>query len=552
MQDTIKVAESLNAALWAINNKIRLASGHFTFTGREYLEEPMSSDSRRKCLLKGTQGGASLIVMLTILHGMIMRKYPRGVLYLMPTKEEVLDYSTSQFNPLIKMNHDVIGKYVTSGTSGKATDKASLKRVGPTAHLYFRSGTLPRNVDVGYKDSTSLKGLPCDLIALDEVDGMDEDVREKAIDRLAASETADEIYVGNPGVPNKGVDAIFKESDQRHWFMPCRKCGTETCAAFEFFENTGFIKMRDDGGSYLSCKKCGTEIFVRDGHWVADVPANSGYMQGWRWSGLILPIRPPHEILHAYQFPPHGNIGDVMRNKLGMAYINEEDALTLQQVYGCCGDSTPPPTHPGPCAMGVDVGDKKHVVIGGRSGRGGVQGDDQFEIFKVFRTNSWDDIHDEACRFNVKSAVVDLRPMADAARSFQKREKYKVWLCEYSESTPLGTQYNSKTGLVKVNRTEIFDATGHMVRDKRVIFPRKSDQINEFAKQMVDPTCVEEKDKRTNRLIRRYRGKNDHYRNALNYFRLAADGGKIGVAQSRLGGTMKQAYANGPQRRRCG
>lgn len=534
---------SVDPSFWAVLRKIRLAAGQFTFEGREYLQEPMSCQSRRRCFLKGTQGGASLVVMLQMLWGMIHGQYPWGVLYLMPSKDEVQEFSKSKFNPLITMNPQSIGKWVKSGGGA---DTASLKKIGKTAHLYMRSGTLPKKIDVGYQESSNLKSITVDAVAFDEIDVMDDEVRVKALGRMNASKKKHEIYIGNPGVPNKGIDEIFRESDQRHWFMRCSACGVETCAEFQFFEDQGFIKMRDNGTSYLGCKKCGNQIHVRDGHWIPDCPGNSEYMTGWRWSCLILPDVMPHDILHNFRFPPQGNLGDVMRTQLGMAYINEEDALTQQQVYACCGERTMLESHMGPCAAGVDVGDVKHVVIGGRSGRG-IDGMNRYDLFKIAQEKSWDRIFDMFRRFNVKSAVVDLRPMADAARQFQARCKkagIKVYLCEYSESTPLGTQYNDKTGLVKVNRTEIFDTTGTMIRAKEITLPRKSPAVKLYAEQMTDPTCVEERDKRTNKLVRRYRGKKDHHRNATNYFRLAADGGKVGIAQSRSRHAQpKQQYA---------
>lgn len=297
----------------------------------------------------------------------------------------------------------------------------------------------------------------------------------------------------------------------------------------------------DDGTSYLGCKRCGAKLSNKGGFWKADVPEKSDRMHGYVWSGLILPHADPGEILHHYRYPPQGNIGDIMRTELGMAYISSEDQLTRADVLSCCGNYPQRDTHSGPCAMGVDMGDVKHYVVGIRTGPNTIA------ILKVGKTRKMEEIEDLAHRMNVRSEVMDLRPFADTAREHQRRMRHKVWLCEYSESTPMGTIYNEQTGLVKPNRTEIFDQSGRLFREGIVEIPRRSPEIDEFVKQVTDPTCVEERDKRRNVLVRRYRGTNDHYRNALNYLCLAAGGGKVGIAgdggRRRRGGHARNDYS---------
>jgi hypothetical protein len=101
-------------------------------------------------------------------------------------------------------------------------------------------------------------------------------------------------------------------------------------------------------------------------------------------------------------------------------------------------------------------------------------------------------------------------------------------LCEYKENTPQGTIYNQNTGIVSVNRTEIFDLTHRMVTTPGMLtIPRFCDETKEFAKQMCGAFKVLEKNKKTGTSVYRYKGKNEHYRNALNYFILAAKSGHI-------------------------
>jgi len=239
----------------------------------------------------------------------------------------------------------------------------------------------------------------------------------------------------------------------------------------------------------------------------------------------------PAEILDDFTNPPEGNLSDVYRLRLGLPHVAAEDKLNTAQVFACCNNEVMPRTHHGPCAMGVDVGKTKHVVIGTRTGK------DQYEVVKVFRTSEgprgWAEIHDAARSYNVRSAVIDCRPYEDEARVFQAQERYRIALCEYSESTTLGTQFNDKTGMVRVNRTEAFDATHRLVTTPgRLTIPRICPEIKEFAVEMCNTAKRYVKNKQTGRGVYRYKAVGpDHYRNALNYFVLAARRTRLAVCR---------------------
>jgi len=466
--------------------------------------------------MKATQGGFTEIEVLRSLWSMIYRHHPQGDLYMFPTTDDVNEFSKSRFNPLIVANREAIGKYVKSGGEGTVT--ASLKKIHD-AFLYLRGARLSQKVS-DINESSKMRSIPVDSVKFDEIDLMDSEVIAKARGRMGHSQKKEEVYISNPLVPGAGIDKIFSTSDQRHWFRKCSHCGEWTCAELSFPD---CVKIRDDGTGYIGCNKCGKEVFIKNGEWVPSIRANSDYMHGYRWSQLTSVFNDPAEILEDFTNPPEGNLADVYRLRLGLPYIAAEDRLTEAKVYSCCGNYIAGRSHTGPCAMGVDVGKIKHVVIGVRSGN------DQYQIVKTAQLSRWEDIHDIAKRFNVKSCVIDIRPYEDSARKFQAEARYRTFLCEYKENTPMGTVYNNNTGIVSVNRTEIFDATHRMVSTPGMLtIPRFCPEIKEFARQMCGAYKVLETNKKSGTSVYRYKGDNDHYRNALNYFLLAAKGGHIG------------------------
>jgi hypothetical protein len=238
-------------------------------------------------------------------------------------------------------------------------------------------------------------------------------------------------------------------------------------------------------------------------------------MHGYRWSQLTSPNNNPAEILDVYN-NPQGNITDVYRLKLGQAYIDKEDRLTVGQVMSRCGHDIMNDHDLGPCSFGLDVGKIKHLVIGKRVGV------KSYEIVKVARLSKWNDVAAMVLKFRCKRGVIDEAPYFDEAVRFQDSLRMKTYLCHYSDPC-VPTIYDEKRRRVVVHRTGIFDKTHNLVaEDGFLILPRPSSEISEFAKQVCDPAKSLEINKRTNEGVFRYSGRVDHYRNALNYFLLAA------------------------------
>jgi len=535
---------SVSSAYWANYNRLKLQSGVFSFTDRPYLFEPMESRSQWVCAMKATGGGFSeCLGILPSIHGMIFGRYPQGVLYMFPTNDDVQDFSKSRFATLIDNNGDSIGRWVKSGGAG--TDTAQLKKIG-TAFLYLRGGRLnPSDEGSGAKRSTKLSGIQVDRIVPDEVDQMDSEAIAKARGRMGNARVdgvkgrCEERYIANPSDVDRGIDLYWQVSDQREWFVKC-VCGGKTCALRNFLNDpektVGYYNekvKRPDGvphRGFVRCSWCGRPIGNSPGEWIAGYPSVKDKI-GYQWNHLASLFNDPARILEDFRNPPEGNIGDVYRLDLGMPYSSSTDRLAKDVVLRCCGPDVMADTHRGPCAMGVDIGTVNHVVIGVRTGR------DRYEIIKVAQVSELRDAHELANRYNVKSAVVDIGPYGEAQRVFQRSEHYKVYLCEYTDSPLQEAVFNDNNGVVKAFRTGIFDKTHRLLTDGEIRLPRIGDDIREFARQCCNCVKSKKEDKRKQQIVFRYEAtgakKEDHYRNALNYFVLAASGFRIAQVGSR-------------------
>lgn len=445
---------------------------------------------------------------LRSLHGMIHRRYPLGILYLFPTADDVSDFSSSRFKSLITDNPVTIGCHV------KETDRTNLKRVGG-GYLYFRGARLTQTIEKQKKSASKLKGIPTDKNIYDEVDEMPPAAIPKAQGRLKHSHIQEEVYLANPTVPDYGIDKIYNQSDQRIWMIKCEKCGKRTCLELEF--PTCLERTSDDRVIRL-CRHCrDREIFPRNGIWVPQYPDRTKDMVGYWISHLNSIYVDPKEILDAFE-DPNTEMSDFYNLTLGMAYIEAENRLNVNDVYSCCGQDVMATRHPGPCAMGVDVGKLLHVVIGFAIS------EKRAKIVKLARVSNFSDVHDLANRFHVESAVIDMEPQTRTVREFQASEPYRIFLCDYQERLKRGEKIDEEFGLITVRRTEICDETHGLIKTPgRLELPRRCSEIDEYAIEMTNMVKALKIDKLTDARTYIYvnLNPNTHYRHATNYFKLA-------------------------------
>lgn len=498
----------LDCFTWITANKLELSHGPWALAGHEYQVGWLQEQSKRQCFIKGAQIGATEVLVLRTLHGMIHGQYPQGSLYLFPTRDDVRDFSKARFDPLIGGN-DFIRAYV------KDTDAQNIKKIG-RGFLYLRGARVTKTVGGTKESSSQLKSIPVDRVVFDEVDEMAGSMIELAKERISHSKVKELMFLGTPTIPDHGIDAFYQTSDQRVWMIKCDKCGKETSLDLEFPE---CLMRRTDDSVYRGCIHCKSEIHPSNGRWVAQYPSKEKDMVGWWISQLNSVYIDPKYILDLYEDPPHGDLSELMNSKLGRAYIPAENKLSPSDVYACCGNDPMKTRSDGPCAMGVDVGRELHVVIAERK--------DQYtlQVVKAIRVTSFNDVYDLGKRYGVGCAVFDLRPETRKVRDFQRQADYQVYGCEYVETKAMMTAWDEKALVIKCNRTEICDMTHDLVTTPgRLILPRINNEMHEFVKEMCNIAKILEEEEFSGSKLYRYKKTGaDHYRHALNYCLLASE-----------------------------
>lgn len=505
--DSIKAGDlepitEIDPWFWAYYFNIELASGNFCKTGQEYQLGYMQSGARRKVVRKATQMTFTESEVLDSLHGCIHGKYPKGVLYLFPTKNDVTDFSAARFKPLITSNHHTIGRHV------KDTNRENLKRVGQGL-IYFRSG---------YIDSATLKGIPVDKCVFDEFDEMAQAARGLAIKRMSRSDVKNEVYLANPTLTDYGVDKIYEEeSDRRIWVIKCQKCGKKSCLELAFPDReTGktveCLERLKDGRVIRLCPKCrDRELYPRDGEWASRNPDRTEWMEGYWVSHLNNVYEDPKEILDRYEslnsLKPY-EVAQFWNLTMGLGFVDAENRLSVEQVIALCGDEGIPNSDAGPCSMGIDNMQGLHVVIGKPGGK----------IVYLGIHKEWSELDDLMRYFNVSSCVVDANPNLDSARKFSQRHKGRVFINFYNVNQKGSYSWNEKELIVQCNRTESLDASHKQIMDKAITLPKPCEIVQTFAKQMHNVAKKLEEDEETG--SKRYvylKLGDDHFRHAFNY-----------------------------------
>ena len=475
---------------WAVSTPIILDGKPFTFDRHEYLKEPYADNHKDIVFIKAAQMGLTTLAMLRAFYA---ARYGnrRGILYLFPSRTDVTEFAKGRIDPLIKENPDTLGKWI------RDTDSANIKQVW-NAFLYLR----------GMKSRVGLKSLPIDFLVLDEMDEAPESSIDLAMERLSHSEYKEVLKLSNPTLPDFGVDRAFQQTDQRYWLLECEKCGEYTC-----LEDTFPKCLLEVGGRVIrACQRCEAELNPSLGEWVAKHP-DVTEKHGYHFSQLFSHYVEPAAILH--QFRTTNNMTEFYNLKLGMAYVEATDRLTIQEVLALCTDEENASSDPGPCSMGVDQGKVLHVVIGKREwNRAG-------KIVHIGEYEKWEDLDRLMKVFNVSRCVVDAMPETRNARAFAERHRGKVYLCYYTDQkTP--TKWDDQDLTVRTNRTESMDASHAEVQNARIVLPRSCEVLREFAEHMHNTAKKLEQDEQTG--SKRYvyvRLSDDHYRHSCNYEAMA-------------------------------
>jgi len=520
-KEMLERLKSVDSLAWASLNKLSLRPGvRFTLDGYKYLLDITETGKREVCVKKGTQTAFTTRVLIYCLHSCIYQKFKQGILYMMPTADTVQEMARSCFNPIIE-NNSFISKYLSSNTNEN-------KVLNGRPILFVGSQLKEFN---GVMESTKFRFFPADVIIRDEYDHIPFEASEMSKQRLNASQFKLEFDIASPTSPDFGIDERYNLSDQRLFQIKCHSCGKYTCLETSPLDD---VILKADGRWIRACKHCKAEIFVHDGVWEAEYPERR--VAGFWASSLLNPYADLEGLLDRYHRCDERTMPEFLRSVMGIAIANVDCELKKDDVLSRCGHMPMVYNYTGETCMGVDVGKKAlHYVIGHRTSQ------DSYKIVNVGVAETYDEVFTIGSRMGVKSCVIDAMPEYNAAIDFAKKAPFRVYLCYYNDATG-EPNFDSKTKVVKANRTQVHDMVYDIYTSGKIELPRANPAIDKMAHQMTQITRQEVANPKTgiNKLRWVKKGgsqADDHLFHANAYFVLACK--KVSPHRS---GTEKKVY----------
>lgn len=499
---------------------------HRTLSGRPLRHIPALADIARDkhpfvVIQKSSQAGISELLINLALWAADSGYAERGnVLYLMPTQNQMDDFTQGRIDRALQDSAHLRARLQPEPPRRKGADRMRLKLVGDGA-IYLR----------GAESRKQIASVDADIVILDEYDQMDEGVLELARKRLGSSAHPMLRIASTPRLPDAGINAMYLQSDQRLYFIPCPGCDLE--------QNLTWAKNVDLERAEVVCRSCREKMDVlRKGLWVPQAPGNDR-VHGYHFSRLYLPWANIPDMIEASQATTPSALQEFHNNDLGDTFVPPGGGISGDTLDGCrwtydLGQYAGQPTD-----MGIDVGIRLHVVIRQREDidkpRRGREGEVMPHVpllWFVGEVAEFADLDALMKRFNVERCVIDALPETHAASQFAKRFPDRVWLAYYDRHEPGHERRSHGTpNRYHINRTEALDEMYQRFREGVPALPRNARTLRgpvkegrgAYYRHLLALTRTLEQDANGNWVSRWVcRGRDDHFAHAELYCMMAS------------------------------
>jgi hypothetical protein len=451
-------------------------------------------------------------------------------IYTMPTAKDVFEFSQARFAPVIKAS-----TYLSSRMGN--VDNATLKRMGAST-LYFR----------GAQKHSQAISVPADIIVNDEYDFSDQAVMDTFEKRVGASKLKWFWRFSTPSIPDFGINALYKDTDERHWLVRCTSCGKWQDVTFEHN-----LLKRKGGTPYFGCRRCGVKLKRRNGAWVAKYPnkandaqyddqgrmvAPADGMRGYWINPLTFTYVTAGSVWNEWRKVERKNTSFARKRfynfDLGVPYLSGEGLITRDTILRTMQASVP---DAGFNVIGVDQGDLLHWVVRRVLPTG------RMAVVAFGVTNDFLKIDHVISLYRVRSGIIDALPNKHNARDLVQRFRGRMWMAYYKdqreerkyitenkkrEAEKRKKEQEAETSTMHLDRTETLDDSAQDWIDGMAFLvgdPLRnlSEDQEEFIKQMTNMKRDLAEDTKGNTVAVWLKVGDDHYRHADNYAKSAAN-----------------------------
>lgn len=541
---------------WLCQNT-RHEGRQWSFRQHEFQIDIANDPSSNMVVMKPSQVGLSeLSVRIMLALCAIRRNFK--VIYVLPSAQFAAKFSKTRVDPVIEESTRLQEMLVT------ASNSAMTKRIGSST-MYM----------AGAASKTQAISIPAECLIFDEFDFMNPEIASSFMSRLNHATDPRVWKFSTPTLPDYGVDAEMKLSDQRRYLCKCAHCNEWQAPDFskcvripivgpggpvwneDGFEPdspgfTVFTKAHlldetlDLAHAYMACQKCHKDLSASlldasRREWVPQVSriqAVHGY--GVRPFDLYAINTAPKLIQRIAQYADESdywNFAHGVTYAMDDAQINLElqrDRFVLPHIQVESGQTTLADQPGGDLVMGMDVGRRKcHVCIGRRVASPG-----QTLTQVVYRATL--DIRDgpfqtQAQRlydlFGCVGGVIDIGPDYTLSRSLHETYGAAFLMASYikdNTNDPLyfrtATAIDDDESVVKVQRTKLFNQLAREMNRGTWEYPAGPDKT-EFVASLGGMKRISQMDKSGDRtqMWVKMPSIEDHYLHACAYMKVALD-----------------------------
>ena len=495
--------------------------GPWRFKYHPWLKEMHDCNAEFLVGKKGAQLGFSEAALNRMLFSIDVKKMDG--MYVLPAKTpDATDFSSSRFNPALELSPHLASLFSDVQNIGH-------KRAG-TVNLYIR----------GSKSRAGLKSVPVGFLVLDEVDEMDQDNIPLAFERQAGQLEKSAWAISTPTIPGFGIDGMYQDTTQEHFFFACPKCSRQTELIFpDCFVLVGeSINDPRMSESYIQCKECKNKLphelkyeWLADGQWVKTYPDRParGFHVNQLYSSTVRPENIARAVILSNFDPAEEQ--ELYNSKMGLAHTVDGAKISDEMIEKVIRDHKMGLSKGGKLiTMGVDVGSWLHLVIEEWTQYKGTHLDLSYNMkpktINITKVKDFEELDVLMQQYGVFYCVVDANPERRKASEFARRFYGRVKLCIYGRGVN-SKQINIHRDVemdhcITVDRTSWLDQSLGRIRAGTIDLPM--DTPYEFKHHLKSLVRVYEKDVDDNP-IGRYIKKstdNDHYAHARNYSEIAS------------------------------
>jgi phage terminase large subunit GpA-like protein len=258
---------------------------------KEMLDVACGDEYKDVVFMTSARVGKTVTMLATTAY--YMHQSPSPILWLLPTETIAKQFSNNDIDPMLRD---------TPVIRGLVNEKFTREGGNTTLSKRYAGGTI---TFVGGQNSSGLHGKTIRVLFADEIDrypesaGKDGDVLDLASIRTTTFQhKAKRIYASTPTITDfSPVEKKFKESDQRHFYVPCPSCGHKQVLEWEQLS----YKQNPTNPQYI-CKACHYGMVESDkyqmlinGEWIRQNPdsriagffLNALYSVNISWAELV-------------------------------------------------------------------------------------------------------------------------------------------------------------------------------------------------------------------------------------------------------------------------